>query len=173
MQLRTDRMRMRPLGVADTAHLVDLHADPLVRASLGPHDASSARDRLARFEEQWRDLGYGMFALEPAEGGFVGRCGFVHWPEMGEGGETEIGWVLLSAWWGRGLATEAAVASLRWLWSTQPSIDRVTAMMAPENTASAAVAERIGMRHERDDVFRGIAVNVYSTRRSVAVAGPA
>ena len=58
--------------------------------------------------------GFGLWAVEEkASGAFIGRIGLmVHddWPE-GEH-KTEVGWMLDRPYWGRGLATEGALASV-------------------------------------------------------------
>ncbi|HEX5505458.1 MAG TPA: GNAT family protein [Thermomicrobiales bacterium] len=59
----------------------------------------------------------------------------------------EIGWVLDRAHHGRGYATEAAAALLRYGFVTL-SLHRVIATCQPENPASARVMEKVGMRRE-------------------------
>ncbi|GAA4357679.1 GNAT family N-acetyltransferase [Microbacterium rhizosphaerae] len=61
-------------------------------------------------------------------------------------GETEIGWHLHPDAWGRGIASEAAQRVLEYAF--EAGLDRVLAVTHPENTASQAVARRIGMRDE-------------------------
>ncbi|WP_307198306.1 GNAT family N-acetyltransferase [Nocardioides zeae] len=168
--LTTPRLRLRALTVKDAARLVHLHAEAHVQAWLGTFDLTAASARLERFEQQWAEFGYGMFAVESVDRQFMGRCGFVHWPEMGDSGETEIGWALGSAWVGRGFATEAARACLSWFWARDRTVEKVTAMIAPGNQASVAVAESVGLRHERSDVFRGNPIEVYSVTRKSSFA---
>lgn len=161
----TRRLRLRPLAVTDRDDFVRLHADERVSSQVGGFDADTAAARLERFEQQWRQLGYGMFAIELPSGEFAGRCGFVHWPELGAAGETEIGWVLRPDLWGSGLVTEAARACLGWVFDPRaggPGLDRITAMIVPGNHRSEAVAERIGMTFERQDLFRDKLVNVFA-----------
>lgn len=59
-------------------------------------------------------------------------------------GETEIGWHLHPDAWGRGIASEAASRVLAYAF--EAGLDHVLAVTNPENTASQAVARRIGMR---------------------------
>ena len=61
--------------------------------------------------------------------------------------QAEIGWVLHPDFQGHGYATEAATAVLKWAFAVL-GVHRVAAILDPENRASAAVAERIGMQRE-------------------------
>ena len=60
---------------------------------------------------QWSLRGYGLFAVEPADGRFAGWAGILHpvdWPEP------ELGYSLGQPFLGQGLATEAARAARDW-----------------------------------------------------------
>ena len=59
----------------------------------------------------------------------------------------EIGWVLNKGHHGQGYATEAALALLRYGFETL-ALHRIIATCQPENTASARVMEKLGMRRE-------------------------
>lgn len=61
-------------------------------------------------------------------------------------GKAEIGWRLAHEAWGRGFATEAARASLDWLFANLPD-DYAWAITHTGNHRSRAVMERLGMRH--------------------------
>jgi RimJ/RimL family protein N-acetyltransferase len=64
-----------------------------------------------------------------------------------QGHKAEIGYVLARELWGRGLMTEAVEAMTGWA-IAQPAIYRVWALCDVENTGSARVLEKIGMRRE-------------------------
>jgi RimJ/RimL family protein N-acetyltransferase len=80
-------------------------------------------------------------------------------------GEVEIGWWLRPEAWGRGLATEGALA-LRDEGFERVGLDRLIARFRPENRASGRIMEKIGMRFERDAVGRdGEDVRIYALER--------
>ncbi len=56
----------------------------------------------------------------------------------------EVGWRLLPEWWGLGIATEAARASVAFGFD-EKALDEIVSFTVPANTASRAVMERIGM----------------------------
>jgi RimJ/RimL family protein N-acetyltransferase len=127
-----------------------------------PLDRSEAAARLRRDEDEWRERGHGMLAVTAkADGAFLGRAGLKHWPQFDE---TELGWILRREAWGQGLATEAAAACIEWGF-VELDAEYLTAMIAPANHRSVAVAERLGMSPQREDELLGEPVVVYSLAR--------
>ncbi len=82
---------------------------------------------------------------EKESGTFVGFAGLSYqedWPE-GEH-KTEVGWRLDRAFWGRGLATEAARASVDYGFENLRP-ERIISIIQPGNVASCRVAEKAGL----------------------------
>jgi RimJ/RimL family protein N-acetyltransferase len=79
--------------------------------------------------------------------------------------EIEIGWWLARPAWGKGLATEAASCALDDC-LVRAGLKRVVSIAHPGNTASLRVMQKLGMRHERNSVYRGSPVVVYSFHNS-------
>jgi [ribosomal protein S5]-alanine N-acetyltransferase len=79
-----------------------------------------------------------------AEDRLIGHVGFHPWyaPRI-----YEIGWVFHPHYHGRGYATEAAAALLRYGFESL-SVHRVIATCQPENPASWRVMEKLGMQRE-------------------------
>jgi RimJ/RimL family protein N-acetyltransferase len=102
-----------------------------------------------------------MNRLYHAGGGLIGFCGLQPLPESEE---IEIGWWLARAWWGRGLATEAAREALRDGFE-RVGLRRIVAIAQPANTASIGIMRKLGMRFERMTALRGIAVAMYAVSR--------
>jgi RimJ/RimL family protein N-acetyltransferase len=91
-------------------------------------------------------------------GGLIGFCGLQPLPETGE---IEIGWWLARAWWGRGLATEAARVVLRDGFE-RAGLERIVAIAQPANTASIGIMRKLGMHFERMTESGGIPVAMYA-----------
>ena len=90
----------------------------------------------------FNERGFCLWKLIPKEGGgLIGFCGLQPLPEMGE--EIEIGWWLARAWWGRGLATEAARVALRDGFA-RVGLPRIVAIAQPANTASIGIMRKAG-----------------------------
>jgi RimJ/RimL family protein N-acetyltransferase len=86
-----------------------------------------------------------MFSvIEKASGRWIGRLG--PWQPGGPDGTwpgTEVGWALLADAQGRGYATEGSRAAMDWAFDAL-EWDRVVHCIDPQNTASLAVAHRLG-----------------------------
>lgn len=75
----------------------------------------------------------------------VGQVGINHGPLFPE---KELGWFVYAGHEGRGYATEAALALRGWAFETL-KLPSLVSYIAPGNTASIAVAERLGARLDR------------------------
>ena len=161
MHLETGRLLMPPLSAAHTAALAEVYADPEVARYIGGTalDAAGTAAQVARFETVWREHGYGQSALVDRQtGALLGRAGLHPWPQWGE---TELGYVLARHAQGRGLAREAAEAWLGVAAGTL-GLDRLTAVIHPDNAPSRALAARLGFRvHREDTTPAGVRVLVY------------
>jgi len=93
--------------------------------------------------------GYCFWAMEH-RGAFAGWCGLT--PGKGPiAGQLEVGWSLRPDLWGRGLATEAARASLAFAWA-RTTVPAVVAVTSVGNRRSRGVMERLRMeRHAGGD----------------------
>jgi RimJ/RimL family protein N-acetyltransferase len=140
--------------------MVALHDDPLVARYIGVRDYAWYEARIRASAEEWAQRGHGLTAVVArGDGRFLGRTGFKYWPQFDE---TELGWVLRPEARGQGFATEAAGAVLRWGFERfAPSY--FTAMIRPDNLASIAVAERLGMHPIRRDELHGDPVTIYAS----------
>ncbi len=81
--------------------------------------------------------------IEQASSTVVGDVGF-HGP-LYEGDAAEIGYALLPDARGKGYATEAAEAVIRWAFANM-GVRRIFAQIDPSNTASLRVAAKLGMQ---------------------------
>jgi RimJ/RimL family protein N-acetyltransferase/predicted nucleotidyltransferase len=160
--IETERLLMRPLGTGDLEDYLELQGQPVAVEFLGPTSLQLARERLERCQRNWHERGHDLMAMiERSTGRFVGRTGLGYWPQFNE---TEVGWVLHRAAWGRGYATEAARAVVNWGFRTFP-LPYITAMIRPDNGRSLAVARRLGLTAIRDDSVHGIPVIVHAVAR--------
>jgi GrpB-like predicted nucleotidyltransferase (UPF0157 family)/RimJ/RimL family protein N-acetyltransferase len=162
MLIETERVGLRPLTLGDLDDVLEIRADFDVVRFVGPLDRDQASDWLLGVERAWAEAGYGRAAIiELATGRFVGQSGLRYWPEFDE---TEVGWTLRREVWGRGLATEAGHASLRWGFDNL-DVPYITAIINPQNARSIAVAQRLGMTVLREDTHFGEPAMIYAMRR--------
>lgn len=117
-------------------------------ATLGPvlsrEETAALIERVANAE---RDLGHTFWALERIEDSrLIGWCGVIRGRDGPVAGKAEIGWRLASDCWGHGYASEAARASIGWLFANRAD-DDAWAITHTGNHRSRAVMERLGMEY--------------------------
>lgn len=147
--LETDRLVLRPWRVADVDDLAPTFAEPAVwwfpfgRGLTLEETERFVNRQMAHFETH----GFSMLAAElKGTGRLVGFAGLMipAWlPEVLPA--VEVGWRLCPDVWGRGLATEAGGACLRFGFD-EVGLDRIISIYVPENTASGRVMTKLGMR---------------------------
>jgi [ribosomal protein S5]-alanine N-acetyltransferase len=144
--LETQRLILRPFRESDVDDFTAMMTAAPVRASLYVPDTYGRDDAwvsMALWRGQWELRGTGHWALEEkGSGAFVGRAGS-HWPERAGWPGIEIGWTLHPDHWGKGYATEAGAAAVEYVFAHH-AVDEIYSAILPENTASAAVARRLG-----------------------------
>ena len=92
----------------------------------------------------------------------MGDCGLTPQDVAGTT-EIEVGYHVRSSLQGQGFATEAAAASRDYARDVL-GLDRLIAIIHPDNVASQRVAEKIGLAHEKDIDRHGRPMRVYAGR---------
>lgn len=161
--IETERLLLRPWTRGDRGEHARLFADPDVsRYPWGRGlTADEAAAGHARLVDHWDQHGFGYHAaVLRATGDLIGTVGLGtpdFLPEVMPA--VEVGWRLHPDHWGAGLATEGARASLEVAFG-RLDLDRVISVIEPANEASWRVAERLGMRLERETRTPEIATTV-------------
>jgi RimJ/RimL family protein N-acetyltransferase len=151
--LETDRLILRPFNDDDVDRYFAIHDSPEVRAALhlAPEfDREMAWGALAHWLGQWALRNSGNWAVElKSTGELIGRAG-THRPERADWPGLEVGWTFHPAHWGKGYATEAGRRSIDWAFANHDDSELFSCIL-PTNTASQAVAQRLGyaFRDER------------------------
>ncbi len=153
--IATPRLLLRPFTDVDRAPFFALNTHPLVVESLGSSPTRAESDAVVdRYGEELGREGWGLWAVEVTGGvAFAGMVGLHRVsPALPCAPAVEVGWRLHPDQWGRGYATEAAVASLR-LGFDEVGLDEIVAFTTTLNTRSQAVMARIGMRRDPEGDF--------------------
>ena len=149
--LETERLILRRFEARDLEPFLAYRQDRDVAWFQGWSLDFTRQDAEAFIEEQSRvepgALGTGaQIAIErKATGALVGDL-FLWTPEN-QPKQAKIGYTLARGAWGEGLATEAVLGLLGWVFGTLGK-HRVTAQTDTENERSIALLERVGMRRE-------------------------
>jgi RimJ/RimL family protein N-acetyltransferase len=160
----TERLRLRGWRDEDLQPFAALCADPRVMRWVGrgePQDRAQAEASLQAIRDHWMRHGFGLWAAE--ERASRELAGFVGLARLDDGSrDVEIGWRLRRGAWGRGLATEGALAAREHAFD-ELGLARLVALVHPENAASIRVVGKLGMTFERERVSRhGTPVRVYA-----------
>ena len=153
--MRTNRLLLRRWRDADREPFAAINVDPRVAEFLpGPLTRHESDALVSRIEADFERNGFGLWALEICGiaplAGFVGlsRPRFTtHFTPC-----VEIGWRLATEHWGRGYATEAALAALDFGFQVA-GLHEIVAFTVPANVRSRRVMEKIGMTHDRSGDF--------------------
>jgi RimJ/RimL family protein N-acetyltransferase len=160
--LQTARLILRPFVESDLDALSALMANQdFMRFSLGVFSREQTAGFLEKVRARDRAGLPSQFAVVLRENGrLVGYCGFFL-QVVDDVEELEIGYRIDPAYWGRGIATEAAGAVRDHAFTTL-GLPRVISLIHPNNAASRRVAEKNGMTPEKETVFRGFPTIVFS-----------
>ena len=148
-QLITDRTIMRGHVMRDYQDSARMWADERVTRYINerPSTEEESWARFLRFSGHWSVLNFGYWVVEEKESGaFLGEVGFADYkrsitPSLE--GLPEIGWVLCPDAHGRGLATEAVAAALKW-GDANLKADKSVCIFDPNHVASQRVAKKSG-----------------------------
>ncbi|MFF2073727.1 GNAT family N-acetyltransferase [Kitasatospora sp. NPDC058162] len=170
--IETSRLILRRWREGDVPVMAEVNADPEVMRWIGDGKVLTperTRAAIERIERSWDAEGFGLFAVELRESGelagFAGLSVPSFLPEVLPA--VEIGWRLGRPFWGRGIATEAATAALRFGFESCES-ERIISIARIGNTASERVMAKLGLRAERETTVpgNGTAVRVHELTRA-------
>jgi ribosomal-protein-alanine N-acetyltransferase len=164
-EIETARLRLRMLAPDDLDDLMQIVGDTEVMKYLGAEAGATlsrehAETALTNMIAFWRQHGFGRWAVvEREKDKLIGLCGLRLLD-----GAPELVYGLSKANWGRGLATEAAKASLRYGFE-ELRFERIVAVTRHANKASITVMTKIGMRYEKEVNHYGVDAVCYVVTR--------
>ena len=155
-ELVTPRLFLRAWQESDREPFAAMNKDPRVmRWFPAPMTAAQSDSFIARMDDHHDRHGYTFWAVEVLDSehgpapfaGFVGLAQprfsmpFEHGQPL-----VEVGWRLSPEFWGQGIATEAAAASLTFAFNDL-NLDEVVSYTVPANIESQAAMQRLGMAY--------------------------
>jgi ribosomal-protein-alanine N-acetyltransferase len=164
--IETPRLLLRPFTETDAPAMLRLNSDLEVMRYV-PDDPLTSVEHAAQILRDhpiadYGKHGYGRWAVELKESGeMIGFCGLKYLEDLGE---VDLGYRLIRAAWGRGLASEGAQASVRYGFEVL-GLAEIIGLVVPENTASVRVLEKCGLVRERLVPFEHLTVWKYRLTR--------
>ena len=164
--VETERLILRWMRPDDEDALFAVLGDPI---SMKYYPAAFTREDVRSWIERWRksyaENGYGLYAMAlKATGKVIGDCGHAR-QEVDGATEIEIGYHVLRELQGQGYATEAARACAEYGFE-KLGAEKLISLIRPENLPSRRVAEKIGMKVEKEILRKDLVHLVYSILRS-------
>jgi len=150
--LETQRLLLRHFVVSDLDNLFSFYSDPEVIKYIpdAPRTYEETKEELEWFmngHPRFPELGLWATIYKETEQ-FIGRCGLLPWT-IDEQNEVEVAFALSKAYWGQGLATEAAHALVEYGFG-QLQLSRLICLIDHDNQASIKVATKIRMTFEKE-----------------------
>jgi len=139
--LNTERLNLVPPSASSWNVYKQFYCDASASKFYGgPLSLADTRARLDRDSDSWRSKGFGVWVIQRKhEQDLVGTCGFWQldeWPR-------ELTWWLLPSARGKGIATEASFAAIKFAYD-QFHWEAVETYMNDENQAARALVIRLG-----------------------------
>jgi RimJ/RimL family protein N-acetyltransferase len=145
--IRTARLFLRPLQATDAGPLHRIYQSEEVLRYVpipSPPSPEQMERFVARQQAHWETHCYGHWGLLPdGEEEIIGWAGLGYLRELDE---TEVAYMIDQAFWGKGYATEAALAALRFGFE-EVKLDHIIALVHPDNLASRRVIDKCGMAY--------------------------
>jgi len=143
--ISTERLVLRLPKIDDFDAYAQMQADEEAARHIGGVlTRSEAWRKFLQMPGAWAIQGFAMFSvLDKSSGEWLGQLG--PWQPEGWPG-TEVGWAFKRSAWGKGFATEAALAAIDWTFENL-GWSEVIHSISPENKASQALARRLGSRN--------------------------
>lgn len=150
--IETNRLVLRTFTPEDAPLIYELNLDPdVIRYTGDPiKDIRQAKEVLEQtILPQYALYNHGRWAVHTKPGlEFIGWCGLKKRPERNE---IDLGYRFLKRAWGKGYATEAAYACIKYGFE-KLNLQRIVGRAMPQNTASLKVLEKCDMQYVMDEI---------------------
>ena len=163
-EVETERLLLRPFRLEDAeAHHREVGSDPAVTWDGSTRTLEDTRGTVLHYVELWSERGFGPWAVvDKASGELLGHAGL---QPLEDTGDVQLAYYLGRSAWGRGIATEAGEAAVRFGFEQLP-LGRILAVVRPENRASQRVLEKLGFAYDHEARHYGADVQVWKREAS-------
>lgn len=147
--LETKRLILKQITSAQVSELSLILSDPEVAKHDYFHPTTSEDEVMKfieRYQSEWEseeEITWGIFTHESHE--LIGTCGLGNLCDVTN--KAEIGYAVRRSEWGKGYATEAIAAVVKYGFESA-ELNRIEALITPGNDASVVVLEKNGFLRE-------------------------
>lgn len=146
--LETERLLLRKITMDDAAFMLDLLNQPSFIHFIGDRGVRTLDDAREfiqnRYIAAYEQLGFGVYLTTLKDGTPIGICGLIKRDALKD---VDIGYAFLPQYWMRGYAFESASAVMAYA-KNNLGLKRVVGVVAPDNSGSIRVLEKIGLSFE-------------------------
>lgn len=145
-RLETERLVLSELNFSDAPFILELLTSRGFRENIGDRgvdDLDGARDYIGKARGGYAANGFGLWRCDiKGSGEPAGLCGLVKREGLDH---PDVGYAFLERFWGQGLASQAALASLAYARDVL-GLTTIVAITTPSNQGSIAVLRKIGLK---------------------------
>ncbi|RAV98035.1 GNAT family N-acetyltransferase [Pseudochryseolinea flava] len=166
----TERLIIREILLQDVDAMFELQADPEVHRFLGNKTIATKDEAVSIIDfirKQYADYGVGRWAIiDRSSNGFLGWTGleFVVKETNKHKDYYDLGYRLIRRFWGQGIATESALASLDYAFDKLQARE-VYAIADCKNDGSNSVLKKVGLKFIETFDHEGVVHNWYEVKR--------
>ena len=167
--IETERLIIRPFTMDDLEAAHAMNLDEEVSKYTGDGGVVSKKEMERRIVEDvfgdYNKHGYGRLAVElKGADKFIGFTGLKYLEDLEE---VDLGYRFMKAYWGKGIATESGKACVKFGFETL-GLDRIIAMVLPENKASIHVLDKLQFNYEKDIIEDDQLAKLYALHKTNA-----
>ena len=169
--IETDRLVMREMIEEDAKELFELDSDPKVHKYLGNKPVKNLEQSIEILKnvlQQYKDFGIGRWAvIDKKTNDFIGWSGlkFEKMLVKDKRDYYDLGYRFKRKYWGKGIASETAIESLKYGFKTM-NLKEICAAAQVENIASNKILKKVGMKYIEQFDFEGAKCNWYKIEKS-------
>lgn len=171
--LETQRLILRDFTLDDVPQLAPILGDPRVMkfSPKGVLSVAETQEKIEEFIALHQNHGFSKWAvIFKATNQLIGYCG-IALEHIDGVDEPEVGYRLAPAFWGQGLATEAAKPAIHY-GVDQLQLPYLLGIVEPPNTASVKILKKLGLVYDRTTILHDSEVDIYRINYSNSTAPP-
>ena len=166
LYIETERLILRPFELSDIEAAYELNLDREVSKYTGDGGVVSKQEIERRIVEHvlgdYKKYGYGRLAVEfKGESSFIGFAGLKYLDDLNE---VDLGYRFAQKYWGKGIATEAGKACIKYGFKTL-DLQKMIAMVLPANKGSIRVLKKLDFQFEKEFMEDGMLAHQYTLRK--------